>query len=252
MHRFTKLFFLFLILISKSLCLADNNLSSHLQVIVVTSSGWENQHGTMQLFERTDQNDDWDSVGAPITVILGKSGMAWGIGLYPLTDTTSSEKVEGDQKAPAGIFSLGSAFGFLPESQMTHLKIDYFQPKHSTVAVDDPLSRYYNLIVDSQEVLSDWSSCEKMREITLYEIGLVINHNLPDPKPGKGSAIFFHKWRHPNAATAGCTAMCQEDLETVLGWLEKNKNPVLIQMPYPVYADLQPSWNFPDLLTKYY
>ena len=86
-----------------------------------------------------------------------------------------------------------------------------------------------------------------MRKEPLYEIGCVINHNFPQPKPGKGSAIFFHRWRNYNAGTAGCTAMSQDNLEKILCWLDKSKSPVLVQLPYQVYLQLQSTWNLPSL-----
>ena len=73
----------------------------------------------------------------------------------------------------------------------------------------------------------------------LYEIGLVVNHNFPQPIPAKGSAIFFHIWRNCSSGTAGCTAMSYDNLERIIYWLDKVKNPVLIQLPYHVYSQLQ-------------
>lgn len=240
----------FLILISKLSCYADNDLSHHLQLLVVTSHNWEEQQGSLQCFERANQDEKWTPVGTLIPVVIGKSGMAWGIGLYQLNSNSSCYKIEGDLKAPAGIFSLGCAFGFLPKSQMADLKIDYLELNEFIEAVDDPLSNFYNQIVDNREVVIDWNSSEKMREEPLYELGLVINHNLPNPKAAKGSAIFFHQWRNKNTGTAGCTAMNFNSLKKVIYWLEKNKNPALIQLPNSLYSELQSNWNLPDLATE--
>jgi zinc D-Ala-D-Ala dipeptidase len=247
---FFNMFCLFLMATLRHPCHADNSLSGHLQLLIVTSDGWESKQGTLQCFERINQEERWTQVGEPMPVMLGKAGMAWGIGLYRLNDHTPFSKIEGDLKSPAGIFSLGFVFGFFPKSQMTHLKMDYLELNEFMEAVDDPQSDFYNCIVDSREVIPDWSSSEKMREEPLYEIGLVINHNFPQPESGKGSAIFFHRWRHDHAGTAGCTAMSQEDLEKVLCWLEKSKNPVLIQLPHPIYSQLQTTWNLPSLISK--
>lgn len=227
----------------------DFHLSNHLQLVVVTVKSWEDIQGTMECFERADQDETWTAVGVETPVVLGECGMAPGMGLYRLDcmEATGFSKNEGDLKSPSGIFSLGCAFGFLPPSQMTHVKMDYLQLHDGSVAVDDPLSKYYNSIVDSREVECDWKSGEKMREEPLYEIGLQINHNWPQREKGKGSAIFFHRWHHPRVGTAGCTAMSQEDLENLLSWLEKSKNPLLVQLPYFIYSKLQSDWKFPPL-----
>lgn len=228
-------------------CFAADYLSGHLQLLVVVSNGWHEMQGSLQCFERTHENDAWEAILPSVPVVLGKSGMSKGIGLFQILDENVPSKVEGDLKSPAGIFSLGTAFGFLSKSHMTHVKMDYFQLNEFTEAVDDPSSAYYNYIVDSRDVTRDWKSSEKMRMEPLYEIGFAVNHNLPNPKPGKGSAIFFHIWRSKQSGTAGCTAMSYDDLENLMSWIEKNKNPVLIQLPRSVYFKLQPEWDLPNI-----
>lgn len=41
----------------------------------------------------------------------------------------------------------------------------------------------------------------------LYDIVLLMDWNWPDPVPGKGSAIFIHRWRKPGHPTEGCVAL---------------------------------------------
>lgn len=237
-------YFLLFLLLSCQICYAQVDLTEHCQLLVVTTNDWESKQGSLQLFEKVE--GEWVVASEVIPVVVGQKGMAWGIGFHALASNYAL-KAEGDLKAPAGIFSLGSAFGFSPNSEMVHLKVDYFPLSEFTEAVDDPQSLYYNCIVNSEEVVCDWNSSEKMRSIPLYKMGLVVNHNWPNPEPGKGSAIFLHIWRHDNSGTAGCTAMSEENLVKVLSWLDKVKNPVLIQLPLPTYSELQESWNLPAL-----
>lgn len=206
--------------------------AGHQQMLVVTTSGWDEVQGTLHLFERANKESLWLLQGAPFPVVVGKNGMAW-----------SAYKVEGDGKSPAGIFALGTAFGFEPCS----LKMEYLQIDEFTEAVDDPESRYYNTIVNSQKVVPDWSSSEKMWEIPLYELGLVIEHNFPNPVKNAGSAIFFHIWRRGDSGTAGCTAMSRDNLVTLLSWLDQEKDPVLVQLPLAAYCELQNEWRLPSL-----
>jgi len=220
---------------------ADDCLKGHEQLLVVTTENWDAVQGKLVLFERSA--DTWTPVQQPIPVVIGKTGLAWGIGLHP-TITGAPLKKEGDKKAPAGIFTLGTAFGFAPELP---IKLDYLPLDAAIEAVDDPNSRYYNCIVDRREVVCDWKSAEKMGEEPLYELGFVVNHNSPNPKPGAGSAIFFHIWRGENSTTTGCTAMSLENLHTVLAWLDKEKQPALVQLPIQKYVELQNEWNLPPL-----
>src|SRR5437868_2761265 len=102
-------------------CLACDVPAGHQQLLTVTAQGWDNLQGTLKLYERTEDNSAWNQVDEQIPVVLGQKGLAWGIGLHSGTP----EKKEGDRKSPAGIFSLGTAFGFAPPSEMGHLKWEY-------------------------------------------------------------------------------------------------------------------------------
>lgn len=216
-------------------------LNNHLQALVVTTPDWNSIEGTARLFERSDELVPWKLVHDPIQVVVGKSGLAWGIGLHP-PQNHPAVKREGDGKSPAGIFSIGPAFGF---AHSTNVQLDYLPLTSTTEAVDDPASIYYNQIVDTKEISPDWKSSEKMSSTPLYRVGFVINHNFPHPKPHAGSAIFFHLWRSSHSGTAGCTATSYDHLSTILSWLDKTKKPVLVQLPLPTYRELQTSWNLP-------
>lgn len=219
-------------------------LAGHRQLVVVTTRDWEEKRGRLQLYERVSEGDAWVARGTSFPVVIGRSGLAWGIGLHPAK--AGFYKAEGDGKSPAGVFALGSAFGFASNAEMGHLKIDYLQINPYTEAVDDPHSAFYNCIVDRNRVVPDWKSSEKMLQEQLYALGVVVHHNFPNPQAGAGSAIFFHVWRHEDSGTAGCTAMSQENLTGVLTWLDKCKNPVLVQLPIRTYDELQDDWKLPS------
>jgi L,D-peptidoglycan transpeptidase YkuD (ErfK/YbiS/YcfS/YnhG family) len=196
------------------------------QIILVTTLSWESCQGKLYQYDRSANSDDWVLQKPPIPVVVGKNGMAWGLGLH--TNLSGPIKREGDGKSPAGVFALGPAFG--PQPFQT--KMDFLSLHADIEAVDDPSSRYYNRIVDRQKISDiDWTSSEKMGGISLYELGLVIHHNWETPVPGAGSAIFMHLWRDETSGTAGCTAMSRQDLSELLMWLDPQKKPLLIQMP---------------------
>ena len=245
--RFSKLIFFFISMLVFQYCHTYDMLAGHQQLMVVTTRGWDDVEGRLRLYERAGDGEGWSVIEETIPVVLGKAGLAWGVGLHSISDSNCPRKVEGDRKSPAGLFSLGSAFGFPCCAMMTHLQIEYLHIDEYTEAVDDPKSRYYNCIVNRKEVPCDWRSSEKMSEIPLYAIGLVINHNFPNPRADAGSAIFMHIWRRERSGTLGCTAMSQENLAKILCWLERNKNPLLLQLPISVYCDLQIDWNLPKL-----
>lgn len=218
-------------------------LEKHGQLLVVISEDWEKSHAVLRRYEKID--DAWIEEEKPISVSLGSSGLAWGIGLHPLMDKMGPKKMEGDKKSPAGVFPLGTVFGFLPSSSTRNLKMSYLPLNASIEAIDDSSSRYYNQIVDTKEVVIDWTSSEKMGKEPLYFWGAVIEHNFPNPQPMAGSAIFLHIWREEKAPTFGCTAMSEETLVKVLHWLDGAKHPVLVQLPASVYIQVKEDWNLP-------
>ena len=238
---------LFFLLMGTQLCYSKDPLAGHHQLLVVTTRDWEEKRGDLQRYERDDLS--WIPVGGSIPVVLGESGLGWGIGLHPTPSERLAHKKEGDGKSPAGIFSLGTAFGFAPSCP---LKIEYLPLDEHIEAVDDPLSRYYNSVVSNIGVVPDWQSSEKMRSEPLYQWGLVINHNFPHPQIGAGSAIFFHIWHHEHSGTAGCTAMSEENLMKLLSWLERDKNPALVQLPIFTYHEFQEDWNLPMNANTYH
>jgi len=207
-----------------------NPASQSNQVVLVLTDGWESQNGRMRLYERMPGRP-WRAVGAPIPVMLGKNGLAWGYGLHGDAGPGPIKR-EGDGKAPAGIFLLGPAFGKVSDGSRA-LKIPYTQMTGSFECVDDSASKYYNKVLDSSTLApKDWDSSEQMlRNDHLYDLGVIVAHNAKPTVPSAGSCIFMHIWREPNSYTSGCTAMSRKDMERVAAWLDAKKTPLLMQLP---------------------
>ena len=229
------------------------------QMIVVTTSNWNAVEGRLQRFERRNVHNAWRSVGEPIPIVVGSKGLAWGIGLVA-TDAPyiriapEPVKREGDGKAPAGVFDLGTAFGYAAEP-LPGLKFPYLMLTPSIECVDDSGSKYYNRIVDRSAVVPDWKSSEHMRYTgESYRWGMVVDlngtvmgRNKRAPEPGGGSCVFLHIWHSRDQGTAGCTAMSQSDLEILLVWLDPGRKPLLVQLPQQAYGRLAKRWKLPKL-----
>ena len=210
-------------------------LAGSSQAVVVTTASWSDTNGSLQRYER--HAGSWKAVGVPTAIVTGRTGLAWAGGLLnEAAPADAPVKREGDGKSPAGIFALGTTFGFEASSPF---RLPYKQLRDATECVDDSASMYYNTVVDRDAVPRvDWSSSEKMRTIDQYRWGAVILHNTP-PKPAGGSCIFLHIWGGPSSTTSGCTAMSQQDLETLLRWLDPAANPRLVQLPRGEYERLR-------------
>jgi D-alanyl-D-alanine dipeptidase len=239
--------------------LNSDALGRSTQMILVTTSDWNAVEGRLRRYERTTVNEDWRPVGDPISIVVGRSGLGWGIGVIATDDVQVRSagdpvKREGDGKSPAGVFALGTAFGYASEP-LRGLKMPYLSLSPSIECVDDPGSKHYNRIVDGSAVASDWNSSEHMRDSgESYRWGVVVDHNgtvtsqaIP-PKPGGGSCIFLHIWHSQEQGTVGCTAMSQANLETLLTWLDPASKPLLVQLPEPAYERLIDRWKLPKLM----
>ncbi len=220
------------------------------QLIVVVANDWSSFQGHMQLFERENVNQKWKKIGRIKPVVLGKKGFRLGKGLYKLpTKSEVKMKKEGDMTSPAGIFSLGASFGHTNRQHLKSvLKYPYLEITPTTVAVDDPKSRYYNQIIDKTKIEKpDWKSAEQMGLITLYLRGVVINHNTINVDKESGSQIFLHVWRTPESGTAGCTAVSPRDMDEIVKWLDSTKTPLLIQAPKDLLNKMQKSHDIPQV-----
>ncbi len=218
------------------------------QMVVVTSSDWNDVHGTLRRFERGDNGGGWRQVGAAQPVMLGRSGIGWGIGLHP-AQNNGPQKREGDGRNPAGVFAIGPAFGYAANAQTA---LDYLPMQATSWCMDVSDSPLYNQIVDSRAVgeKAVEGSSERMR-LDLqtagddrYKIGFVIQHN-PRNVSGMGSCIFAHLWGNPDKTTAGCTAMNEPVMREALAWLSPAAHPVFVQLTDADYNARQASWQLP-------
>ncbi|HEY8460780.1 MAG TPA: hypothetical protein VIM99_10390 [Blastocatellia bacterium] len=227
-------------------------LAESRQLILVATSGWDAVEGEMSLYERGLADDQWNAVGEKIPVVVGRNGMAWGMGLHGGAAGEGPVKKEGDGRSPAGVFSLSSAFGYAPPEQAGDVKMPYVQAVATLECVDDPQSSHYNRIVDRARVENpDWKSSERMRrDDDQYRWGVVIDHNAQGA-PGCGSCVFMHIWEARGKGTAGCSAMSSRSIKYLLRWLDAEKRPALVQLPRPEFERLREAWGLtmPDLRT---
>ena len=232
------------VLSSPVMIAANDPLQRTRQCLVVVSRDWNAKTGVLRAFERKGSRGAWQSHGPAVSVVLGKKGLAWGRGLVAFNAAVS--KVEGDNKAPAGIFRLGPAFGYAPKSGARWVRLSYVPLTAQTEGIDDPRSRYYNQLVDRSKVAKvDWQSSEQMlRADNLYKWGIFVAHN-SRATPGAGSCIFLHIWKDSRSATAGCTAMPEPDLVNLLRWLNPAARPVLVQMPQAEYEAARVKFHLP-------
>lgn len=219
-----------------------NALSHALQLLVVTSDNWSSPKGRLRRYEK--QGDRWNEVGTAWSISLGSKGMSWGRGLHSAA-SNGPQKKEGDQTSPAGLFKIGSSYGYAPQppagSSWPYQPVD-----KNWLCIDDPKSTSYNRVLSTAQTDQDWASAEQMhRTDHLYKWVINIEQNYPDVTAGCGSCIFLHVWRKPQSPTEGCTAMAEEHMIQLLQWLNPLAQPLLVQLPQDGHLSLKELWGLP-------
>ncbi len=252
-----KKYFSILVLFYSSICFPQTKIVTPIpenskQMILVVTDSVESTSGNLIYFERQNSESSWDKKNESIPVVIGRSGLGWGRGLNPIDSSKIPLKKEGDGRSPAGVFALGSAFGYAESEEMAGLKIPYIHVTKPCECVDDVHSAHYNQVVFKDEVKNvDWNSSEKMFFVGVwYEQGIIVKQNNDPVIDGAGSCIFLHNWAEPNETTAGCTAMKPSNLKKIIWWLDSSSNPVLVQLTKKLYDDYKQLWQLPNLNEK--
>lgn len=216
------------------------------QLIVVTTLGWDATDARLALYDRAGPGAPWQLRLGPLPAVVGRAGLAWGMGMHPDPGPEALRKREGDGKAPAGVFRIGETFGAAPPEDATASHMAYIQTTPTLQCVDDPASPLYNRFADTAATPRTWASAETMaRPDGLYRHGAVVLHNAAPPEPGCGSCIFLHIWEAPAIPTSGCTAMAEADLTALLALLDQKSNPLLVQLPVVEYGERKEGWGLP-------
>lgn len=217
------------------------------QLVVVTSDGFDAWRAQLQRFERAP-GGAWQAVGEQVSVVLGRSGYAWGDGLHgegAPAGRSGPIKREGDGRSPAGVYALGAVHGYAREAP-TGLTLPYAQASAALRCIDDPRSPEYNRIVEAGARGERWRSAERMRrDDAVYELALDIEHNRSPVVPGHGSCIFAHVWVNAQTPVAGCTGMALPELRRVLTWLRPGA--LWVALPLAEYRALGACWKLPEI-----
>ncbi|SNB47121.1 L,D-transpeptidase [Geobacter sp. DSM 9736] len=192
---------------ASSSCLGGLSQETRQAVVVTPKAAPSAKDVTVRLFEKTEKG--WKQAGASMDGVAGRNGLA-----------PPGEKLEGDGRTPSGVFPLERGFGY----EFLETKLPYIVLTPDMIWIDDPKSPLYNTLVSRSE--GEGVSHEIMRRSDhLYRYGAVVEYNTKTIVPGAGSAIFFHIWRDPDTATAGCVATAEADMVRMLQWLDPAKRP---------------------------
>ncbi|MGE0280524.1 MAG: hypothetical protein AB7P20_07915 [Rhizobiaceae bacterium] len=191
------------LLVSSAIALAQSCpelLASARRLVLVTTDGLSTAKATMRLYQRAAPGAPWQPVREAEPVLVGRNGLAWALPYRRFAARGEPIKIEGDKRAPAGVFRLGASIGHAPSN-----KPGYLQLTPGTVCVDAPSSPAYNTITSRDRV--GWKvPGENMWRIPHYRHGLLVDFPTSRARRG-GSCIFVHLKLPRVTGTAGCVAV---------------------------------------------
>lgn len=217
------------------------------QAIIGIANDWDDSHVTLSVVEKNAKGQ-WVRVLGPYKGRLGRAGLVWGLGLHS-NPWRATVKKEGDWRSPAGVFDLGGLWVTNKKPVQHDARIPYVNVGPADLWVSDPAypELYNRHIRLNHPARTAWEKKEQMRQNDhAHSIKLLICHNTDEPKVNAGSSIFFHIWRRDGGSpTAGCTAMDEKHLRTIIARLNPSRNPVYILLPRQEYAKRRSSWRLP-------
>jgi L,D-peptidoglycan transpeptidase YkuD (ErfK/YbiS/YcfS/YnhG family) len=175
-------------------------LASARRLVLVTADGMTTSKARLRLYERAGPGAAWRPAGGVAPAIIGRNGIAWSFAFRQFAARGEPIKVDGDKRAPAGIYKLARNFSLAPSSRANDLHLT-----EGTVCVDDPASPAYNTITSRAKV--GWKvHGENMWRIPHYRHGVVVDYPTSRRQRG-GSCIFIHLKMPKATSTSGCVAL---------------------------------------------
>jgi L,D-peptidoglycan transpeptidase YkuD (ErfK/YbiS/YcfS/YnhG family) len=182
------------------------------QVIIVHGPGYGTTTATVETFTKSGRA--WRPAFAPMSAWVGSIGF-------------SDHKTENDSATPTGVYGIGGTmYGIAANPGVGY---GYHQLVSGDYWDENPATPEYNTFVHGSD---PGGNSEALWQISpQYTYFAVINYNSPpvSATPALGSGIFLHvSVGHP---TAGCVALAQGDLVSVLDWLDPAAAPRIVLAP---------------------
>ncbi|WP_055664699.1 L,D-transpeptidase family protein [Jannaschia seosinensis] len=154
-----------------------------------------------------------DRVAGRDDLVLTPMGLRFAGRMFPCTigrGGVRTDKREGDGATPTGVHRI---VGMLWRPDRMARPADWAVPiRPGDLWCDAPRHPDYNLMVRAPFS----ASAERLaRGDRLYDLVILTDWNWPHAEPGRGSAIFLHRWRRPGYPTEGCVAMAPAHLRWI-------------------------------------
>jgi L,D-peptidoglycan transpeptidase YkuD (ErfK/YbiS/YcfS/YnhG family) len=200
---------------------------SNKEVLRIVEKNKQNIDSIQQLLLVVNDNDTSNKV---VLVALEKRNRKWKIKFNPVLASIGrngfalpGKKMEGDGKSPTGIYNLGQLFSY--ESSINS-ELPFIQTSEDDKWIDDSNHADYNRYVKGNTTAASFEHLHLSG--IYYKYCMVIEYNTHPVVKGNGSAIFFHVADSNYSPTAGCVAIKESDMNTILNWLKPNLNKAII------------------------
>ncbi|HVX46546.1 MAG TPA: L,D-transpeptidase family protein, partial [Mycobacteriales bacterium] len=191
----------------------DQPTGSATQVITAVAPTATADTATVQAWTR--QGSTWQPATGPITAHVG-------------TDGLTTQPTESRSATPIGSFTLTQAFGAAgnPGTALPYLQTT---PSDWWISQPGPLYNTHQRCASDCAFIQGDPNEHLFYETPSYNYGVVIDYNTANAGPivpGAGSAFFLHVYA--GIPSAGCVAIPQENLVSILRWLNPAAHPRIL------------------------
>jgi L,D-peptidoglycan transpeptidase YkuD (ErfK/YbiS/YcfS/YnhG family) len=182
------------------------------RLVIVTVPEMDTSKAELRTFERALPTGGWTLTGGPEPAVVGARGIGWGHPYAYLARGSEPRKEEGDLRTPAGIYRMGTMFGFAKDDRP-----DYIQLTPGTqFCVEDTSSPYYGRIVP-QSMAGEKTSGQNMATVPQFKRGIFIDYP-PRAARKAGSCIFLQVWRGDGAGTSAHVGLPEDRIRHLQDW----------------------------------
>lgn len=149
---------------------AREKLGQSRLLILVAGESWDSAKASLSLYSRKNTSSSWkkDPAIANEEAYIGENGLAWGREYRYMSSLQKilRAKVEGDRKSPAGVFTIGKAFGFAPRSNDANY-IQTLRPLADNEPAD--ASSFLPVINGQKMTANDWNCSDDVEIANRYD-----------------------------------------------------------------------------------
>lgn len=182
------------------------------RLVIVTVPTMDQSKAEMRTFERSLPRGGWTMSSGPEPAVVGARGIGWGHPYAFLARGKEPLKEEGDERTPAGIYRMGSMFGFAADDRPDYIRLT----PGRQFCVEDTTSPYYGQIVP-QSLAGEKTAGQNMASVTQYRRGIFIDYP-PRRFRKAGSCIFLQVWRREGVGTSAHVGLSEDRILRLQDW----------------------------------